>query len=238
MPEDQDRAESPGLEEELPTPLNNGSVDQHAADQQNIRSTSPPKRSAAHMENDEDADMRETTEVDSTGPATGRNNGTSNGSSHQIPRSTEMHTNDQMLDCTTATNSVDSDPTSASAQSSSAATSLGSSPFHMSAPTEDRVLESNGDLAERPSYDEQYQRVLQMMMEPPQDGDVGFLVASKWLMRVMARTSSPPDGLDKEALEGEIGPVDNSSILQPGELALHPKYLSNRGHRYAFPTTK
>ncbi|KAF2100362.1 UCH-domain-containing protein [Rhizodiscina lignyota] len=212
MPEDQNREDSPALEEGLPTPFDNASLKRSVTSQE-TRSSSPPKRSAAHMEDGDDVDMKETPGHEGTNTTGGDNASSSKGTSNARFSSNEPSSNDQMADGT-ASNSINSDPTSASAQPSSAATSLESSPFHMTATSDDRIIEDKASNTPRPSYDEQYGEVLPMLQEPPQDGDVGYLVANKWLQRVLARTSSPPADVDKDALEGEVGPIDNSSIMQ------------------------
>ena len=206
MPAHQNRADSPELEEGLPTPLNNGGLHENVSSQRTVRPPSPPKRSAEHMNEGADVEMAEPTELQSMDGASGSKNSA---------------LNDHTLGGTSATDSVDSDPTSASAENSSTATSIDSSPFHTTAATDDRVLDDGSRIVPRPSYDEQVTQILQLMDTPLEEGHVGYLVANKWLRRVLARTSSPPDGVDKDALEGEVGLINNSSIMQSGELQLH-----------------
>ena len=67
---------------------------------------------------------------------------------------------------------------------------------------------------EIPSVDEQIRQVMQMAEQPPEEGQKGFLIATKWLSRVLSRGSNAvgADKYGKEAREGEIGPVDNSGL--------------------------
>jgi len=66
-----------------------------------------------------------------------------------------------------------------------------------------------------PSIDEQIVRITQLAQKEIQDKQKGYLISSKWLYRVQARGTHPPDGrnIDKSATEGEIGPVDNSDLV-------------------------
>ncbi|KAF2277911.1 cysteine proteinase [Westerdykella ornata] len=67
-----------------------------------------------------------------------------------------------------------------------------------------------------PSLDEQVAKVLAIHQRPLSDGQEGFVVSEKWLARVFSRTTENrvrPGQFDKEATEGEIGPVDNSDLV-------------------------
>ncbi|KAL4920100.1 hypothetical protein BDW62DRAFT_177609 [Aspergillus aurantiobrunneus] len=66
---------------------------------------------------------------------------------------------------------------------------------------------------ERPSYDDQVARVTCTTMQPLQEGQKGYVVSMSWLKRVLARSSTHTENIDKSAAEGEIGPVDNSDIV-------------------------
>lgn len=73
---------------------------------------------------------------------------------------------------------------------------------------------SSGVNTDVPAIDDQIQQVMDLTQQPMQEGQTGYIVATKWLHRVMARGPSAT-GLDKfgkEAREGAIGPVDNSGI--------------------------
>jgi len=70
----------------------------------------------------------------------------------------------------------------------------------------------------RPSYDEQVVKVRELIERKPQDKSKGFVVSGKWLRRVQARSSYPPEGIvEKSATEGDVGSLDNSDIAMVGE---------------------
>ncbi|KAI9795315.1 MAG: CSN-associated deubiquitinating enzyme Ubp12 [Piccolia ochrophora] len=69
-----------------------------------------------------------------------------------------------------------------------------------------------------PSIDEQIARVTALSLKPLRDRQRGYVVSCKWLLRVKARSS---EGIQeskghKEALEGDVGPVDNSDLTTEG----------------------
>jgi ubiquitin carboxyl-terminal hydrolase 4/11/15 len=66
---------------------------------------------------------------------------------------------------------------------------------------------------ERPSYDDQVAKVTCMMMQPLKEDQKGYIVSMSWLKRVLARSATHADKGDKSALEGEVGPVDNSDLV-------------------------
>ena len=65
-----------------------------------------------------------------------------------------------------------------------------------------------------PSIDDQIKQVMQLAERPFQEGQKGYLVATKWLSRVLSRGSNAvgADKYGKEAREGNIGPIDNSGL--------------------------
>ncbi|GAB7348787.1 hypothetical protein MBLNU459_g7510t1 [Dothideomycetes sp. NU459] len=69
-----------------------------------------------------------------------------------------------------------------------------------------------------PAIDEQIAKITALVLEQPRDGQTGFVVATSWLQRVLARASEHAGSkdFDKDATEGEVGRVDNSSIIAPG----------------------
>lgn len=73
------------------------------------------------------------------------------------------------------------------------------------------------------TLDEQVGQVMQLLQQSLGKGERGYMVSSKWLARVYARTSDKTRGMapqmdfGKEALQGEIGPVDNSAIMEATE---------------------
>jgi ubiquitin carboxyl-terminal hydrolase 4/11/15 len=70
---------------------------------------------------------------------------------------------------------------------------------------------------ELPSIDEQIKVVMQILethgATPLRAGEKAYVISQKWLSRVQARGSGAKVS-NKEDLEGEIGPIDNSDILQ------------------------
>ncbi|THW50481.1 cysteine proteinase, partial [Aureobasidium pullulans] len=68
-----------------------------------------------------------------------------------------------------------------------------------------------------PSFEEQVTRIQAMLNVPVEDGSKVFIVAAKWFHRVMARTADADQKVfDPEMLEGEVGNIDNSSLVAPG----------------------
>lgn len=74
--------------------------------------------------------------------------------------------------------------------------------------------ESSIPAAELPSVDEQVRKVTELASRETHEKQKGYLVSSKWLRRVQARMTSPPENAasDKAAAEGPVGPVDNVDI--------------------------
>jgi ubiquitin carboxyl-terminal hydrolase 4/11/15 len=64
-----------------------------------------------------------------------------------------------------------------------------------------------------PNIDDQVAQISMLMQQPPQDGQKGYLISGSWLKKVLARSSTHADKADKEALQSELGPVDNSDIV-------------------------
>ena len=65
-----------------------------------------------------------------------------------------------------------------------------------------------------PSVDEQIMKVKQMCDGDLKEGQKGYVVSMKWLARVLSRGSDAEEArkYGKEAMEGPIGPVDNSGL--------------------------
>ncbi|KAJ5637743.1 hypothetical protein N7490_007622 [Penicillium lividum] len=61
--------------------------------------------------------------------------------------------------------------------------------------------------------DEQVAQVFQLMEKPLVNGQKGFLITSTWLRKVLARSSTHADKADKDSLDSELGPVDNTDIV-------------------------
>ena len=69
-----------------------------------------------------------------------------------------------------------------------------------------------------PGIDEQVAHIQSLLNTPLEDGSKGFIVASKWFNRVVARTESAnKKDYDAGMLQGEIGKIDNSSIVALGK---------------------
>lgn len=80
-----------------------------------------------------------------------------------------------------------------------------------------------------PNIDEQVSTITQITNKTGvKENTKYFVVAASWLTRVVSRTTQGQhEGHDKEFREGEIGPIDNSSIVRNGE----------REHEISFLTT-
>lgn len=64
-----------------------------------------------------------------------------------------------------------------------------------------------------PTIDEQVAKVMGLSLQPLKERQKGFVVSTKWLSRVLSRSSGPrKETFDKSATEGAIGPVDNSGL--------------------------
>ena len=85
----------------------------------------------------------------------------------------------------------------------------------------------------RPPIDEQVKIVYEMSIKSIEEGQRGYIVSTKWLARVMSRSS---DGLNnneyaKEAREGGIGPMDNSDLV-PGGAFVEPVLRDMEGEPF------
>ncbi|KEQ97012.1 hypothetical protein AUEXF2481DRAFT_63817 [Aureobasidium subglaciale EXF-2481] len=68
-----------------------------------------------------------------------------------------------------------------------------------------------------PSVEEQVAHIQSLLNTPVEDGSTGFIVASKWFNRVVAKTADANQkNFDSDMLEGEVGKIDNSSLVAPG----------------------
>lgn len=61
--------------------------------------------------------------------------------------------------------------------------------------------------------DEQIAQVNELSMQPLKYRQKGYVISMTWLKKVFARSSTHADKADKEALQSELGPVDNSDIV-------------------------
>ncbi|CAL5868063.1 uncharacterized protein PFLUO_LOCUS2286 [Penicillium psychrofluorescens] len=64
-----------------------------------------------------------------------------------------------------------------------------------------------------PSIDDQLAQVTALVLQPLEDGQKGYVISMTWMKKVFARSSTQADRADKESLESELGPVDNSDIV-------------------------
>lgn len=123
---------------------------------------------------------------------TARRNSKSQGTRHKRETSVDMLAQD--LDRQSATSS-----TSSTSGGDGAASSASSMPTY----------------ADTPTIDEQINQVQQLVQQGSmREGQKGYIVATKWLNRVLARGTdgAGSDKYGKEAREGAIGPVDNTGI--------------------------
>ena len=99
----------------------------------------------------------------------------------------------------------ESDQQSATSSTSSTSGGAGTSTSASSMPTS----------ADIPAIDDQINQVQQLVQQGSmREGQKGYVVATKWLSRVLARGTDGADSdkYGKEAREGPIGPVDNTGI--------------------------
>jgi ubiquitin carboxyl-terminal hydrolase 4/11 len=108
-------------------------------------------------------------------------------------------------------------PANSEGTSSATAQSIQSDDIADSEGTDPSTVEMQ-DTPSLPSIDKQVQMVMEQVAIPSKDGDVGYVIANSWLGRVLARSSDKDSHgpYEKDALEGDIGPLDNSSILLRG----------------------
>lgn len=223
----------PSPEADYATPLDSG-----IASHSSMRGSSPSKRSASHMDND-DVEMRESIETDH-GASTNEYLAAQTGRNQYLELGRQQRygsvepAGQEQVDGTTASTSIQSTSGSGSGQPSSTHTSIESSPFHMSAPTDNRITESQIEAQADASYDQQYNDIVVASQKEISDGDIGFVVSTQWLQRIIARTSHPPGDVDKSAAEGEVGPIDNSSIKAP-PLANNPLLDEGKPHKRFVP---
>lgn len=172
-----------------------------------IRSSSPAKRRASAMTND-DANMESQDGGSISGNGakdtvnTARRNSKSLGTRHKREASVDMLA--QELDPQSATSSTSS--TSGVDGTASSASSMPTS-------------------ADIPSIDDQINQVQQMVQQGSmREGQKGYIVATKWLNRVLARGTdgAGSEKYGKEAREGTIGPVDNTGINLVTDRNAHP----------------
>lgn len=92
---------------------------------------------------------------------------------------------------------------------------------------QDNVLTSSASSTtsyEHPAIDDQIEQVKQLALRPNQEGQKGYIISQKWLSRVLSRGSNPEGSAkySKEAMEGEIGPVDNTGMSLVVDASIAP----------------
>ncbi|KAI9670061.1 MAG: CSN-associated deubiquitinating enzyme Ubp12 [Caeruleum heppii] len=163
-----------------------------------------------------------------------------NGSRSAAATSNHIHADDEVMDTRSPTSSPSAEeapqPRASAAQAGhtdsmsygldgtgimpaaaiSAANGAGSSNSPNSNSDDGVLLPSGSDRANcTPSIDDQIAKVTSVSAQPLQKGQKGFVVASRWLERVKARASGGKDGSPSKAShDGEVGPVDNSSLVE------------------------
>jgi len=85
----------------------------------------------------------------------------------------------------------------------------------------------HGQAEDLPSLDEQVRKITEITNTSEQkDGQKGYAIAINWLNRVVSRTTERMhEGFPKELREGDIGPVDNSSIVANGKLPVPLRFV-------------
>ena len=172
--------------------------EEHTSDVDMDRGSSPPEASAA-------TSMSSPTEGGATPKAKQVDTGSRHArrSSYELLASNSKASSQKVPSDETASNTSIAPSTQRAGLSdvSTAATSIGSD-----------ILNPSANI---PSIDEQVAQVTQLVMKPLKDKQKGYVVSTKWLVRVMARSSEPPEAIkiDKSATEGEIGPIDNSDLV-------------------------
>ena len=182
--------EGPGMNQGREDPLSLASDDEQVADTTRAaRSSSPAKRRASAMEDGH---------MDVEQPGSDVQLAQTNG--HTTSTNTHTHTREASVDMLTA----------------SASGSASTDPSSVSETPADQEMD---DVAEAPPIDEQVDQIMAELRAMPEDGQVGYVMASAWLNRVLARSKDKDTHgpYDKEVLEGDIGPIDNSSILPARE---------------------
>ncbi|KAK5946705.1 hypothetical protein PMZ80_000848 [Knufia obscura] len=165
--------------------------------ERNLRSASPAiKRPASDMGAQEREDDKDVAMADDAGSPNGQSQ------SGKRQKNDAANTSNPGPVSQMAPSSEDTTVSETTVPSESASTA----PTSIMEPTESR-----------PSIDEQVAKVKAMIAEIPQDGSKGYVVSGKWLRKVLAHSSDPPKGISKEAMEEEIGPVDNADIAMVAE---------------------
>jgi ubiquitin carboxyl-terminal hydrolase 4/11/15 len=162
------------------------------------RASSPAKRPHSDVDDGK---------MDVDGPSSARR-----GSGQSSPRSTKplssatqrplRATSIEMTDAVSNGGSAVSSDSNGASNANSSATSVSGTPA-----------------ANAPSLEDQVDKVLAISRKGLQDRQVGYVVSQKWLERVWARTpqyAGKQREFSKSATEGDIGPIDNSDLVDTG----------------------
>lgn len=173
-------------------PLSLASDDEQVADSASTKTQRDVRSSSPAKRR---ASAMEDSSMNGAGPAS--TNGTASTSSKT---SSKQHTREASVDMLT-TNGNSGAPSTAPS----------------SVPEADEEMEDAQE--ELPSIDEQVNIIMKEMTVELEDDMVGYAVASGWINRILARSSNKNDHgpYDKNILEGEVGPIDNSSIFPDRE---------------------
>ncbi|KAI9706753.1 MAG: CSN-associated deubiquitinating enzyme Ubp12 [Bogoriella megaspora] len=225
--EEQDTTQEGSAESPITPTQTRTSASQLAQAENNVRASSPAKRSAETMEGGDDTAKRNEMEVDEPPSYQSVLEGTAGdipvgeglpdvASVNTQPNGIRAASVDMLGDTQSDTqpaSATDSEAASSGRQTATPATSASSSTHttmerdNVGAPHTRNAI---------PSYDEQVNRIYAMLSnEEKKEGLKGYLISSSWLQRVMARTTENQKSSEyqKSDREGEIGPVDNSDIV-------------------------
>ena len=99
--------------------------------------------------------------------------------------------------------------------------------------TSSNVNPSVTPAAELPSIDQQVYQVRQIAARPLSEGQKGYVVACKWLARVLGRSASGDEAekYGKDTKEGPVGPVDSSELGTVTDL-LSGHFMDEEGEPY------
>jgi ubiquitin carboxyl-terminal hydrolase 4/11 len=203
------------------------SEDSRVGDQrQHARSSSPSKRPASEMEEDTVLNSVEHMEIDGAPATTTSHQPTHahNVRSINPPSPSSSNTEDTRDHRGNSIDMTDMNHVHETSGQSSGTTprSVQSSNTSTSAATNDTVSTTapNGEgtaAQDLPAIDEQVALVYREVMKPIEtEGQTGYLISAAWLGRVLSRSSDAENygPFEKSAMEGDIGPVDNSSIVE------------------------
>ncbi|KAF2674089.1 UCH-domain-containing protein [Microthyrium microscopicum] len=150
---------------------------------------------------------------------------TSRSSSPTKRRASEMDEDETQVP---ADDSMDVDRPKAAGVLNTTAHESSSGPGSRTTPSSSRIDETSSATTDEdnndplPSLDDQVTMVYQQLMQETEktEGRPGYLISRQWLGRVISRSkfNSEMGPFDKNCQEGEIGPVDNSSIIDTGSI--------------------